>query len=487
LILISVVFVGHGTAQAEAFTFRQDHVLGTSFEMTVIAGDRATASAAWQAALEKVANLDAVLSTWRNDSEIARLNSESRMTVSDDLFAVLSLCEQYRKETEEAVSCRIGQLLGEWQQAQQAGQVPDRVALEQRAGAIALAPLMLETTGHDVQRPDTVVFAVDAVAKGYILDQAAEAALAVPGGVAGALLNIGGDLKVAGDLSGHIPRVGVAGPDAGDNEAPMETILLAGGAVASSGNGKRGMTIDGRAFSHIISPLTGWPQSKVSVATVVAPTAAQADALATAFAAMGIANSLSYANSHEGVETVIVTTGGARFASAGWAALLAPVVKKTAAAAGVDNPWPDGFVLDIEYEVPRIDAANYEAPYVAVWVTDPKKKLVRSLLLLGKQPRWVEENYRFWRRYGRKHPALVDTLAQPSRRPGHYRLVWDGRDDEGAPVPQGDYTLHVEASREHGGHSYSKLDLQLQGAVTEALIPAQDELGDITVHYGAAE
>ena len=229
------------------------------------------------------------------------------------------------------------------------------------------------------------------------------------------------------------------------------------------------------------------PQDIVAVSAVVAPTAAGADALATAFSVMGIGNSLGLANIRDDVEAVIVTTGGGRFASDGWSSLLAPVEKVSAAVAGIENPWPDGFILDIEYEVPAIDASNYEAPYVAVWVTDPAKKLVRSLLLLGDAPRWVEENHRYWRRYGRRQPAVIDTLALPTRMPGRYHLVWDGRNDVGEPVPQGTYILHVEASREHGGHSYASRELQLSDAPMEAIMSAQEEIGDVILHYGSDE
>jgi thiamine biosynthesis lipoprotein len=409
------------------------------------------------------------------------------MPASSALLEVLTLCEQYYEVTEKAISCRVGKLIQAWRNAEKNDVMPEPDMLMALATEIDQAPLVLNVQGKLIHRPDAVVFAVDAIAKGWILDRATEAALESGKGVAGVILNIGGDLKIAGNVSGHAPRIGIAGPNAGDNEAPMETILVNQGGVASSGSGMRDMKIAGRSFSHIVSPVTGMPQLKVARATVVAPTAVQADALATAFSSMGIAESLSFANSHEGVEVVIVTTGGARFTSNGWSSLMAPVEKLTALDAGIDNAWPADYQLSIEYEVPPIEASNYEAPYVVMWITDENKKLVRSLLMLGNAPRWVEENHRFWRRYGRKQPALIDTLAQPTRKPGQYRLVWDGRNDAGVPIPQGTYILHVEASREHGGHTYVQRELQFLDTVMENIIPAEEELGEVILHYGLPE
>ncbi len=488
--LVVVCFVGlmvgsyEACAAQDSVTYRQDHVLGTSLELTVRGNSKPAADKAWAAARAEIAALDAVLSTWREDSEISKLNKTGTLAVSDILIDVLSLCETYRADTGGAASCRIGKLINAWRQAKASETVPDDLALAALASTIAAAPLDVATETGRITRPDDVVFVVDAIAKGWILDRAAQAALAADAGIDGVIINIGGDIRVAGDLSGDAPRIGVAGPYGADNEAPMETILLPGGAVASSGGGGRDRMVGGHRFSHILSPQTGWPQANIAVATVVAPTAAEADILSTAFAVMGVGKSLAYANSHDGIEAVLMTRGGARFTSKGWPALLAPVPPQAVLARDQGTTWPTDFTLTIDYEVPRIDASDYQAPYVAVWVTDKSRKLVRSLLLLGNKPRWVEENYRFWRRYGRRHPALIDTVAQPTRPPGQYTLVWDGRDEAGVPVKKGSYTLHIEASREHGGHSYERRELLLADTAVEEIIPIQAELGEVTLHYG---
>ena len=315
-------------AAADTYKFHQDHILGTSFKMIVVSDNSDDAEKAWKATLAEIAKLDSFLSTWRDDSEISQLNKGKGTSVSGDLFEVLSLCEKFRMATGNALSCRIGKLIEVWKKAQNSGEKPDTIMLAKLSSDIEKAPLGLDSKAHHIQRPEHIVFTVNALAKGWVLDRAAETALAIGRGVKGVILNIGGDIKVAGIVAGHIPRIGIAGPYAGDNEKPMETILLSQGGVASSGAGMRDIEIAGRTYSHILSPITGLPQSLVSVVTVVAPTAVQADALATAFTVMGIGKRHGYANSHEGVEAVIVTTGGACFTRTGWFDLAAPVMKQ---------------------------------------------------------------------------------------------------------------------------------------------------------------
>jgi thiamine biosynthesis lipoprotein len=122
-----------------------------------------------------------------------------------------------------------------------------------------------------------------------------------------------------------------------------------------------------------------------------------------------------------------------------------------------------------------------------MWITDENRTLVRTLLVLGTDPRYREENYIYWRRFGRNDVKLVDSVTRPTRAPGQYSIKWDGLDDAGRKVPQGKYILTIEASREKGGHSVQRLDLTLgaDGAVVES--KGEGEIGRIRASYGRSQ
>jgi FAD:protein FMN transferase len=121
---------------------------------------------------------------------------------------------------------------------------------------------------------------------------------------------------------------------------------------------------------------------------------------------------------------------------------------------------------------------------MALWITDENRKLVRTLLVLGAEGRYREENYVYWRRFGRLDIKLVDSVTKPTRAPGHYTLKWDGLDDGGQKAPQGKYILNIEASREKGGHTMQRVELTLgaDGVIVEA--PAAEEVGKVRATYG---
>ncbi|MHB8283187.1 MAG: DUF2271 domain-containing protein [Caulobacteraceae bacterium] len=474
-------------AHATPFQFHYDHVLGTSLDITVLARDEASALMAATAAKREIARLDSVLSAWRPDAELARLNAGDGGRVSPELFDVLARCEAWRQTTRGAFDCRVGGPLALWRTAQ-TSDVPGADALE-RTLAAAQAEAPLDPATRTVSRPTGLQFTVDGFAKGYIVDAALKAAREATPQLAGMMIDIGGDLRCWGRApAGAGWRVGVAAGEQADNVASPLTLRLGDKAVAFSGRGARDLKIDGCAVSHTLAPISGRPQTQTQSAVVLAVWAADADALATAFMVMAPHDAVALADRLDGVETFVTGADGARYTSANWAQHVDPAPHLItaslatsvagAAAAGVAQRG-----LDITYQVPKIDADPYHAPYVAMWITDEDHKLVKTLLLLGQKPKWAPENYVWWRRYGRETPAILDTVARPSRAPGRYTAHWDGSDEAGKPAAGGKYILHIEAAREKGGHTYETSDIALGGPSGSKTLPAKDELGPLELRY----
>jgi thiamine biosynthesis lipoprotein len=285
------------------------------------------------------------------------------------------------------------------------------------------------------------------------------------------MLDIGGDLRAWGRaLSVEGWRIGVADPGRlQDNAEPAEVLRLAHGALAFSGPGLRG--------PHILDR-DGAPS--LMSAAVFAPTAMDADALSTALCAMPQAEGLALVDRLNGFEALVIDAEGRRHASAGWAALSEPRL----ILAQTPPPWPANYGLTVDFEVPRQSNGLAQPPYVVIWITNAAGAPVRTLAAMGADARFIDENFIWWRRVGRVMGRGVDAVAKPTRRPGRYSLTWDGRDDKGQPQPQGRYTVHIEAAREHGGHSYQTLDLTLGAQAASIESAGADELGPAAARYG---
>jgi FAD:protein FMN transferase len=478
-----VVFLLSDTAVADIYKRHHDYVLGTSLDLSLNAPSVEHADQAEAAILSEIDRLRRVFSTYEEASEIVRLNQTDSLAVSSDLVHVLDQCESYRRETGNALSCRIGGLVDSWTNAELESILPDRPAMRLLAGEIRRADVQINVNERRVRRPAVVQFATDALAKGYILDAALNAAREDAPELSGVLLNIGGDIRVWGDgPQDSVWRVAVTqGSELGDGASVSQRVLqVEGGAVATSGLGSRDHMIDGEAYGHVLSPADGWPVAHTLAATVYAQDALTADALATALLVLDLNSALNLVNHTPGVEAEVVTADNRSHVSAGWDALLSDDISATVP----HTTWPEGYNFSIEFGIPRQYVTDYERPYVAVWIADKQRNLVRILMLAGRQDRWMEENYFWHRRFGRKAGSLVDAIAGPTRPPGRYDLVWDGLDDDGEAVPAGEYILHLEAAREHGNHQHESFTFTLSDVAFYHQIEAGNELDRVSIRFG---
>jgi thiamine biosynthesis lipoprotein len=476
--------------------FHLDHVLGTSLDMLAIGATSVQTQRAFLAAMMEINRLDRVLSTYRSDSEISTLNQTTNegkpITVSKDLFAVIQACETWREHTCGAFSGRMGQVIQAHQNDTMNVDVQAKSISQTLAQQAHHAHVVVDRTTHTITRPQAVQFATDAYAKGYIIDRAMSAALQTVPELTGLMVDMGGDIKVWGQApraSGWKIGLRDAGQRA-DNLAPTQALQLKqDSAVAFSGQGARDIVRGTTTHSHLISPQTGQALNHVEHSIVVAPHAADADALATALTAMTPAEGIALIAQLEKTEAQVTLTNGDSFSSGGWNDLVATEqdygTMMAVNSTGIDthsNAWPADYTAILDYTIPKPASSEYHAPYVVIWVTDSSRKLVRTLHVFGPQAKWLDSNYIWWKRYGRMTDHL-DTIAQPSRAPGHYTVSWDGKDDAGQRVAQGKYTLHIEATREHGGHSYSSFDINAAPQSNTQNLPAKDELGDLKFRF----
>ncbi|MBX3483655.1 DUF2271 domain-containing protein [Phenylobacterium sp.] len=451
------------TEAPTTWSYHLDHVLGTSFDMAVEAPRKADADFAFAAAVSEIGRLDRVLSGWRDDSELAALNRAASMTVSNDLFSVLAACERWRAKTDGWFSGRLGG-------AEAALDAGDADAACAAAAVAGRADVRLDRASLRVERPAGVTFAIDAAAKGFVIDRALAAARRSAPCATAILVDVGGDIACWGDRDW---RVGVADPaQAADNAPPLARIAVRNAALAVSGPGPRDRSLDGLAQSRLLDPHTGAPAPRRQAA-VLAPDAMTADALATALAVMPADEGKVLVAALDGVEAMVVDAAGGQWASEGFVA---------ACQAGA--AIPAGFQAEVTYTIPKLDAPNYKKPYVIVWVTDTEKNPIKTLLIQGTRQDWQEDNYVWWRRYGRKQAGAVEAMGKPTRPPGRYTVAWDGTDESGKRAAQGRYLIHIEAAREHGGHAYQTIEVNLGAAPVTGSAAAKDELGAAQVRYG---
>lgn len=469
----------------EPVRLRRDHVLGTSLDLTV-RGTKADADAFLAAAIAEIERLDAVFSGWRNDTPVAALaRGETVQNAPEDLVLVLQRADELRLATNGAFDVRIGGVAKLWADARKAGKKPASSALDAALADMRAAGWSIDAASRTITPKGKLQLSLDGIAKGYVLSAAMHKARQAVPSVHAALLDIGGDQVAMRGMHTDAWQLGIADPKrAEDNGRVLLRVPFQGGSAATSGGYARGGLIDGSFASHIVDPGFGQPASGALQATVLCADAATADALATAFCVLPPDESLQVAQRMQGIECLVIDSKGKRHATRGFQDLLAMATE--AGGGGGDSAFPNGQELQIELALPKLDARRYERPYVAVWVEDDKGAHVATLALWGRNRRWVSELTNWWKADPEARNR-VDAIGRASRGPGEYRLSWNGTDDAGSAVAAGDYTVVIEVSREHGGHTTARQKIACRAKAASAEFTANKELANATLRYGPRE
>jgi hypothetical protein len=159
------------------------------------------------------------------------------------------------------------------------------------------------------------------------------------------------------------------------------------------------------------------------------------------------------------------------------------------------SKWDAKMELEIAFEIAKPGGFNfrYNRPYVAVWLEDAKGQPVRTLSLWyqsGKGNRWLPDLKRWFKTEESRKSSdggdLTATISGPTREPGVYKLVWDGKNDKKALVDQGEYFICIESAREHGPYQLIRERLDFAGTAFNKTLTGNEEIKGASVVYRKA-
>jgi FAD:protein FMN transferase len=276
----------------EVFSFSFE-AMGSPCEARLYARNRGHAAAAAKAAIQEAQRIEAAFSRYRDDNLVHAINAAGQagrdVIVDDETSYLLDAAFDAYRRSAGLFDITSGVLREIWNDELE--DIPSQADLSDILARVGLDKIDWRRPKLSFRRRGMQID-FGGIGKEYAADRAARACRAH--GIAGGVVDLGGDLAVVGPHPDGTPwRIGIRDPER--HEDAIATLFVQCGGVATSGNYERFWLLEGKRYGHILDPRTGWPVEGMSSITVVAPTC-QAAGLAASIAMLKGAEGAAWLN-----------------------------------------------------------------------------------------------------------------------------------------------------------------------------------------------
>ncbi|PKV50017.1 thiamine biosynthesis lipoprotein [Aquimarina sp. MAR_2010_214] len=286
-------------------------LMGSRFDITVVDKDEVIANQYIDIAVEEIQRIEELISSWDKNSQTSLINKNAGINpvkVDKELFDLIERAVQISKLTDGAFDISYASMDRIWKFDNSMKEMPSEEDVTISVAKVGYQNIILDKEKSTVfltQKGMKIGFG--AIGKGYAADKAKD--LLISKGVSAGIINASGDMNTWGKQpNGSEWKVAITNPLNKNNAFALLPVIDK--AVVTSGNYEKYVTLEGKRYSHIIDPRTGYPSTGIVSATVFAPKAELADALATSVFVMGIEIGLNRINQLKGIECIIIDDQG---------------------------------------------------------------------------------------------------------------------------------------------------------------------------------
>jgi FAD:protein FMN transferase len=332
LLALSACVAATPTPQEDPRLVERSRVsMGTEVHVSAWTADEAAALAAFERVFDEFDRLDALMSVWKEGSDILRINAaagKGAVAVSPEVREALHASQEVSEWTAGKFDVTFAALSGLWKFDQDIdGQIPDRSQIAAKLAFIDYHALQIDDRAGTARLArDGMRVSLGGIGKGYAIDRAVT--ILRGAGLADFMIQAGGDLYVAGRRGDRPWHVGIQDPRGAPNTL-FAAIELTDAAFSTSGDYERFFIRDGHRYHHILDPDTGEPAVRSRSATIMAKSATVSDGLSTGVFILGGEQGMALIEKLPDVEGVIVTANNQVLVSTGLKARLQLIKQPT--------------------------------------------------------------------------------------------------------------------------------------------------------------
>lgn len=295
---------------------RKLFLLGSPFELTVVATDTVQGNLFIDQGIAEVKRIENLISDWIPSTLISEINRNAgilAVKVTPELYDLVERAIKISEITSGAFDISYASMDRIWKFDGSMKSMPTHEAITKSVAKIGYKKIILDAQESTIFLKDAgMKLGLGGIGQGYIADKVYE--LLQSNGCQSGIINVSGDIKAWGKQSnGEQWTVGIINPV--NKNKVFATFPLENSAVETSGNYEKYVTFNGKRYSHIIDPRTGYPATGVVSVSVFAKQTEVADALATGIFVLGVDVGLNLVNQMKGIGCIIVDDQGKVHAS----------------------------------------------------------------------------------------------------------------------------------------------------------------------------
>ena len=286
-------------------------LMGSRFEITVVANDSIQGHELIDSAVAEITRIEKLISSWDENSQTSEINRNAGIRpvkVDVELFDLIERAISISKLTDGAFDISYASMDRIWKFDGSMKVMPSSEDIASSVSKVGFQNIILDKTNSTVfLKLEGMKIGFGAIGKGYAADKAKD--LLITKGASSGIINASGDMNIWGKQpNGKEWKVAITNPM--DRNKVFALLPITNGAVVTSGNYEKYVTLNGKKYSHIIDPRTGYPSTGIISVTVFAPKAELADALATSVFVMGKEVGLDRINQLPKIECIIIDDEG---------------------------------------------------------------------------------------------------------------------------------------------------------------------------------
>jgi len=310
-VLILFVLLQGFSGNAQVLRKRTTLLMGGRFDISIVAGDSLTAEQNIAIVIAEITRIENLISDWKSDSQVSEVNQNAgirAVKVDREVFELTQRAIQLSEITHGGFDISFAAMDKIWKFDGSMTGMPSAEAIKKSVEKVGYKNIILDSVQSTIfLKSEGMKIGFGALGEGYAADKCRDIMLAK--GIKAGIVNGSGDMTAWGKQpNGRDWSIGITNPF--HPEDLFAVVPLNNGAVTTSGSYEKFVVFDGKRYSHIINPATGYPATGLCSVTVFGPNAETANGLSTSLMVLGQKEGLLLLQKFSGYSCVMITDNG---------------------------------------------------------------------------------------------------------------------------------------------------------------------------------